>query len=313
MLTQVHFLLTYACNYECDHCFLYCSPNTGGTFTISQVKHALDEARKLDTVEWVYFEGGEPFLYYPVMLEGLRQAGQMGFKTGVVTNSYWATSREDAVLWLRPILESGIRDLKVSDDAFHHDENEESPARIAFQAAASLGFSAGSICIERPAVRPPADVKGEPVVEGGALFKGRAVEKLADGLPTKPLEDFIACNHEELVKPKRVHVDSFGNVQVCQGLSIGNMWQEPFSKIIRGYRAETHPVCGPLARGGPVELARENNMELKGEFVDECHYCYLVRRGLLDKFPKYLSPRQVYGISEDRSGNRGHTSNHKGG
>jgi hypothetical protein len=30
--------------------------------------------------------------------------------------------------------------------------------------------------------------------------------------------------------------------------------------------------------------------------VDECHYCFEVRKALIDKFPEYLAPRQVYGI-----------------
>jgi len=27
MIKEVHFLLTYTCNFECDHCFLYCGPD----------------------------------------------------------------------------------------------------------------------------------------------------------------------------------------------------------------------------------------------------------------------------------------------
>lgn len=92
MLEQIHFLLTYTCNYECDHCFLYCSPNTEGTFTLDQIQKVLNDAKKIKTVEWIYFEGGEPFLYYPLMFKGLQIAKALGFKTGVVTNNYWATT-----------------------------------------------------------------------------------------------------------------------------------------------------------------------------------------------------------------------------
>ena len=99
MLTGIHFLLTYRCNFECDHCFLYCGPHAEGTFTITEIRQLLEEARKLDTVRWIYFEGGEPFLYYPVMVEGLRLAKEMDFKTGIVTNGYWALSEADARLW----------------------------------------------------------------------------------------------------------------------------------------------------------------------------------------------------------------------
>ena len=47
-----------------------------------------------------------------------------------------------------------------------------------------------------------------------------------------------------------------------------------------------------------MALATEYGVELVGEFVDECHYCYLVRRALIDRFPQYLTPRQVYGLAE---------------
>jgi MoaA/NifB/PqqE/SkfB family radical SAM enzyme len=62
MLTGIHVILTYACNFECDHCFLYRSPRSQGTFTIGQVTHVLDEAKKIGTVDWIFYEGGEPFL-----------------------------------------------------------------------------------------------------------------------------------------------------------------------------------------------------------------------------------------------------------
>lgn len=68
MLTGIHFILTYSCNFECDHCFLYCGPKSQGTFTINQVARVLDEAEKMGTVKWVYYEGGEPFLFFPSLV-----------------------------------------------------------------------------------------------------------------------------------------------------------------------------------------------------------------------------------------------------
>ncbi len=297
MLEQIHFLLTYTCNYECDHCFLYCSPNAEGTFTLDQIQNVLNEAKKMESVEWIYLEGGEPFLYYPLMLKGLQIAKAMGFKTGIVTNNYWATTIDDAKLWLKPIIDSGIDDLSLSDDLFHNDDTEDNSAKIAAEAAKELGFLVNSICIEKPSIQAPSDEKGAPVVGGGALFKGRAVEKLVDGLPTRPFNIFTECKHEELVNPMRVHIDSIGNVQVCQGISIGNMWQKPLSQIIKEYDATKHPICGPLSTGGPYKLAHNYNIKLDDNFIDECHYCYTVRKELINKFPQFLIPLQVYGIS----------------
>lgn len=297
MLTGIHFLLTYSCNFECDHCFLHCGPSAEGTFSFAQIEKVLVDARKIGSVEWIYFEGGEPFLYYPILLEGLRRAGEMGYKTGLVTNCYWATTVEDAALWLDPMASIGLGDLGLSDDAFHHGEVEETPAGRAAKTAGRMGLPVSRLCIEKPELKKPSGERGDPVIGGGALFKGRAAEKLTEGLPVRPRESFTECPHEELVSPKRVHIDSFGNVHICQGISIGNMWQSPLSQIIAEYDAAKHPICGPLVRGGPNELARANKLDLDGGFVDECHFCYTVRRELVDRFPDCLTPRNVYGLS----------------
>ncbi len=272
MLTQVHILLTYTCNYECEHCFLYCSPRAKGTFTLAQVREVLAESKKLGTVEWIYFEGGEPFLFFPLLKESLRLAMEAGFKTGLVTNCYWATAEEDANLWLGPLLDNGIEDLSLSDDAFHHGKDGESPAKLAVRAAADLAVDASPICIEGPTTQTPASGKGQPVVGGGVLFKGRAADNLTEGLPTRPTDDFTECTREELVAPSRVHVDSYGHVYVCQGVSIGNLWERPFSEIIRRHDAASHSICGPLVKGGPLELARAHRVMPDGPFVDECHF-----------------------------------------
>ena len=119
MLTGIHFLLTYKCNLECDHCFLFSSPYAEGTMTLPQIRRVLEESQRIGSVEWIYFEGGEPFLFYPSMLEGVRLARSMGFEVGIVTNAYGAISEEDAELWLRPLAELGVAYLSISDDSFH--------------------------------------------------------------------------------------------------------------------------------------------------------------------------------------------------
>lgn len=299
MLTGIHLLLTYKCNLECDHCFLYSGPNAEGTLTLPQIRQVLDESRRIGTVEWIYFEGGEPFLFYPSMLEEIRLAQDMGFKVGIVTNAYGAISEEDAELWLRPLADLGVAYLSISDDSFHYGEGEESPAKRALAAARKLDIPTSPICILKPFVEAIPGLgqdKGKPVIGGGAMFRGRAVEKLTAGLPRRPWHELTKCPHEDLQSPSRVHIDHYGHVHVCQGLSMGNMWQRPLSVLVSEYESESHPICGPLAEGGPALLARQYNVEHEPDYVDECHFCYLLRRTLVDRFPEYLAPRQVYGL-----------------
>ncbi|MCP4607126.1 MAG: radical SAM protein, partial [Planctomycetes bacterium] len=135
MLTGIHFILTYTCNFECDHCFLYSSPKSQGTFTISQVTEVLDEAVKIGTIKSIFYEGGEPFMFFPLLVESIKLASARGFRVGIVTNAYGANSEEDAELWLRPLAESGVSFLNISNDAFHYGEEPETPATIALSTA----------------------------------------------------------------------------------------------------------------------------------------------------------------------------------
>jgi len=299
MLKGIHFLLSYKCDSECDHCFVYSSPQAKGTFTLDQIKRVFDELAKIKTIERVYFEGGEPFLFYPLMYEGIRIASSLGIKTGIVTNAYWATSEGDAELWLKPLQDLGVSDISISDDTFHYEDNEASPSKNALNAAEKLGMSSGSIGIDKPTAEEgivKKQAKGKPVIGGGVMFRGRAVEKLIGSLPRRPWKEFTECPYEDLGNPKRVHLDAYGSIHLCQGLSMGNMWDVPLSKIVKQYDADSHPICKPLINGGPTLLAKEHDIEHEDEYVDACHMCYLVRLALIDRFPQYLAPKSVYGL-----------------
>ena len=297
MLTEIHFLLTYYCNFECDHCFLYCSPTTSGTFTIQQVEDVLEEALKIGTIKMIYFEGGEPTLFYPLLLESVRRAHQKGFDVGIVSNAYGALAEEDAHLWLDPLAKAGLSVLSVSDDTFHYGDDRENPSVIARKVGNQLKLNAFPICIDPPEVidSVPGE-KGQALIAGGAKFRGRAADKLTEGLPTRPWEELVECPYEDLVSPSRVHVDFFGNIHICQGISIGNFWERPLSEIMAEYDPDKHPICGPLNQKGPAGLIGELGLESEAEYVDECHACYSVRRGILNDYPGYLTPKQVYGI-----------------
>ncbi|MBI4958314.1 MAG: radical SAM protein [Desulfovibrio sp.] len=298
MLTGIHILLTYKCTLECEHCFVHASPSSPGVITLQQIKDLIREARKLEHIEWIFFEGGEPFLFYPILLEAIQFAKENTFKVGLVTNAYGAITDDDALVWFRPLAELGVDYINISDDQFHYEE-EHSPAKLGVATARKLGIPIDPICIKKPFVEAlPGEGlhKGEPVIGGGAMFRGRAADKLIEGLPRKPGKDLVKCPYEDLVTPERLHVDPYGHVHLCQGVSMGNAFAHPLSTLVSRYDASAHPIVGPLVQGGPAELARRYEVSLDGGYVDECHCCYLVRRALLDRFPEHLAPRQVYGL-----------------
>ena len=298
VLTGIHILLTLKCTNECEHCFLHCGPSREATFTIGQLRTLIKQIKELGTVSIVYFEGGEPFLFYPLLLEGLRMVRDAGIDAGIVTNGYWATSVEDGLSWLRPIRDLGIADFSVSDDEFHRLDENDRRAEFAREAAQQLGIPTCTICIEPPSVsrRPSEEYRGKPVVGGGVLFKGRAAERLTAGLPVRDCKELTTCPHEDLLSPERVHVDAYGNVHLCQGLSMGNIREKALPDLVHDYDAQTHPVVGPLLRGGPICLASERGLAVSDSYVDACHLCYTARKLLLPHFPQYLAPKEAYGL-----------------
>jgi len=297
MLTGIHLLLTYQCMYECDHCFVFGSPFAKGVMTIEDIEQILRQSRDLGTVRWIYFEGGEPFLYYPIMLRGARRAKEMGFNVGVVTDAHWATSLQDAEEWLRPLKSIGVSDLSISDDPFHYGESTENLAKIGIKAAERLGLPVDTITIEAPKREPRerAGLKGMEVKGGEVMFRGRAVEKLLGGVPTKPWKAFDECRHEDFSDQRRVHVDPFGFIHLCQGLVMGNWRETPIPELVAGFEPRSHPICGPILEGGPAGLVERYGVDHEEEYVDECHLCYRARVTLRGRFPKYLAPPQMYG------------------
>jgi MoaA/NifB/PqqE/SkfB family radical SAM enzyme len=265
--------------------------------TLDQVRDILRQAKELGSVDMVYFEGGEPFLFYPIMIQGLREAKKLGFKRGVVSNCYWATSVEDALEWLRPIAEIGVDDLSLSSDLFHGEAMMNQTARNAVEAAQQLGLPEGVLTIEVPegCAAYVQKAKGEPITGGQVRFRGRAVAKLLDGVERRPWTEFDECPDEDFVGIGRVHVDAYGYLHTCQGLAMGNLWQRPLKEIVSDYDPQTHPIIGPLLAGGPAALVERYDLPHKETYADACHLCYRMRETLRAKFPEFLAPGEPYG------------------
>ena len=292
-LDGLHILLTYQCTYECDHCFVWGSSRQTGVLTMAHIENILQQAKDAGVTS-IYFEGGEPFLYYAVLVKGVHKAADMSFSVGIVSNAYWATSIADAEEWLRPFA-GRLQDLTVSSDLFHCEDNLGEKPQNAIAAAKLLGIPTGMISI----AQPEADGKeshGQLEEESGVMYRGRAAEKLAYRASAHPWEGFDSCPHEDLREPGRVHLDPLGNLHICQGVVIGNLFEKPLKQICQEYDADAHPICGLLLSGGPAALVSEYNLLHTSLYADACQLCYEARRSLRTRFADVLRPDQMYGV-----------------
>ncbi len=153
------------------------------------------------------------------------------------------------------------------------------------------------ISIAKPEVADPTMVVGQlPEDESGVMYRGRAAVKLGGKARQHPWSQFTECPHEDLRDPGRVHVDPLGNMHLCQGIVIGNLFQRPLKEICAQYDPDAHPIAGPLLRRGPIGLVEDYGVSHRTAYADACQLCYETRRALRDRFPEILTPDQVYGV-----------------
>lgn len=264
--------------------------------TLQAIRGILQQARSLGTIDWIYFEGGEPFLYYPILLQGVRIAAHLNFRVGIVTSGFWATDLKDALEWLRPFA-GLIQDLSVSQDTYHGSADSARQVETARAAAEVLRLPLAVISIASPEAAGAAPAVGQlPPGESAVMYRGRAAERLADRAARRLWTEFRTCPYEDLRDPGRVHVDPFGNVHLCQGIVLGNLFRTPLRTLCETYDPEAHPIACPLLAGGPAELVRRHGLDADGSYADACHLCYQARRLLRTRFPEILAPDQMYGV-----------------
>jgi hypothetical protein len=264
--------------------------------TIDTIRRILIQAKEAGSVKWIYFEGGEPFLYYQTMLAGINEAQKLGFKVGIVTNSYWATSEEDAYICISPLVDK-VQDMTISSDLFHFTEKVSQQSKYVAKIAEGLNIPLGIICIEQPDNQGVSSIGQIPPESASIMYRGRAAEKLVPKATLYSNALFTTCPHENLGDPGRVHIDPFGNLHICQGISIGNLFSSSLKEMCDRFNPHTHPIIGPLLDGGPVKLAKQYDLQCAEMYADACHMCYESRKLLRKKFPDILGPDQMYGVS----------------
>jgi hypothetical protein len=294
-ITGLHLLLTYQCTLECDHCFVWGSPGQSGVMSLADIRLVLDQASHLESLQTIYFEGGEPFLYYATLLRAVQEVARRGYQVGIVTNAYWAIGEEDALKALKPFA-GLVQDLSVSSDLFHWNQPLSLQAQNAARAAERLGIPCGVISIAQPEMQAASSQGQLPQGEDNIMYRGRAAVKLAGNASLLPWEGFTECPYEDLRDPGRLHLDPFGFVHICQGISLGNIHQASLAEICAAYHPDDHPVTGPLLHGGPAELVRQYGLPHADAHADACHLCYESRYWLRSRFTELLAPDPMYGL-----------------
>jgi pyruvate-formate lyase-activating enzyme len=308
--------ITFRCNARCHHCAYHCGPEAEGVMRFSEAKKYLRQALKQD-IDTLCISGGEPMLYPRLVTQIAEEARNLSVRCiWLFTNAFWATDQKIAEKRLTKLKKAGVTRLCTSADGFHRRFISTDNVKYAMNAAQKLGLEVVldtrylGITLQEDNPENKATVQvleqlGDLVnVEdwrGSPLYVGRAAEVLAPRLIDEPYLLGGACTGPwaggDWKHPTGIDIDSYGEVTLCPGISIGNAKRLPLSKILSSYSVKRHPIISEVSVRGPEGLAdkaRQIGFKRQSNYVSACHLCYDSRKFLRPTYPKELGPSPCY-------------------
>jgi pyruvate-formate lyase-activating enzyme len=138
-LSQVGLFLTFRCTIRCRHCMVGAGP------------HRTEEVDLNEAIDWLYqivsysnghiksigFTGGEPFCCWDKLLKLAHTTSQLGLPYSVITNGFWAKSKQKTRSLLTQLQPS---DVSISTDVYHAEYIPVTNVGCLFEACQDLGI-----------------------------------------------------------------------------------------------------------------------------------------------------------------------------
>lgn len=257
-------LLTEKCNIRCRHCMLSCDSNNGSSFEWDTLAGLINEIHELGYIKTVSFTGGEAFLEIEKLSRGIALCNELGLRTTVVTNAYWAYNEKNAVCMLSRMIT--LAELHVSTDSFHQEfvpiENVKNAIlschQLKIKCLVSIAYLHDPVSEIRTVEEQLKDVQGLYQIRYQPVHPvGRAATQIG-------LESIYKYNIEKvrcggIYRPS---VTPDGKVSACCGsalcwqgnhhLCLGNIRNERFGAILQ--RADCDPILHMLGQWGHIKL-----------------------------------------------------------
>lgn len=141
-------ILTFKCNAMCAECCFECGPKNPFSLSKENIVNIIDRVVETNSVKFLVWTGGEAFLNYDLLLFSMKYARTKGIYSRVVSNGFWATTKEKAKQKLIPLVEAGLAELNISTGDNHQEYISFDRVMNGTVAAVELGIL-GVISVEK--------------------------------------------------------------------------------------------------------------------------------------------------------------------
>jgi len=316
-IKNIDFLLTFKCTAKCRHCSYKAGPHRKGYIKAADAEKYILELSLIQPLESITVHGGEPFLYFNDLKRILIRAKELGIRDrGLITNAFWGETRSNLYGKFTEIVEAGLTRITFSADGFHQEFVPIQYVKNAILSAIKCDLE--NIWVDsyflddfntdnseniatKKAIEFLKDLENVEFNKYLVSYEGRAAELVRnmtaqETIPSGkcPLPFWIGG---DLKNPTTIEIDSMGNVTLCPGICIGNTNQQLLTSIVQNYDAQTHPILSILMNEGHkglLKLAVDHGFKRSQDFINECHFCYEIRKFLHKSYPLYLAPASCY-------------------
>lgn len=292
---QLVLTLGYRCNMLCKSCFIGDKLFDDKTaLTYEEAIQIIESAARLQTIRSVAFVGGEPFVYYKLMLRIAAYVHRhYRCPLNVTTNGSWAKTHNSTRRLLDPLHDLGLGWLMLSLDQYHLEFGAIDQASNCLERALELDINTSVQVIRRKgaprakdfceALKGRLDVSRVQWIENPCSAIGNAKTMLrAEDLEWHEDIPPGGCNAGEIL-----NIQPDGEIKPCCGaglmskrLSLGNAKHQMVHEQV--HRAEADSLINCLiANQGPRGLARLLRDAGRGDlvdrhapFTDACHACH---------------------------------------
>ena len=307
-LRNIGLLLTYKCTVACPHCIVEAGPHRKEEMSFEEAINWIDQAGAYRNghILGLALTGGEPFYDLPKLRQISEYAQRKGFIVTVVTNGYWAATKDDALRVLEDL--PAIKMISLSTDVYHQKAIPLENIKNGIWAANKTGrLHNVAVCTDnqenmqfKQIMEELRGVDEEKNVRVAITFPVGRAQKYESHLTHKMIEEpsIGACNsaNSPVIFPN-------GNVIACIGpvfsltsqnpLFLGNVREESLQSILD--RAEVNPLLHVVRVWGPqklVALLKEHGYGelLPKEYIENC---------ICDGCYKLLSDKRIASALQD--------------
>ena len=319
-LTGITWITTYNCNLACDHCFFETkgSKKYMDSELVDRAFVGLENTRHMF---WQHLSGGEIFLDEQRLFQIIKNIRKYFKKDiGLSTNAFWAKNEVETCQKVNQLAEMGVSGIALSADYYHQKymsiEGPKTLARVIKQSGLKthsyiMGARLNADIDNAETINQQSEQIADEVDQRLELPYARATERsIGKGclinrpkkikIPQGKCTELNTCLGERSpFNPAMVWIDPYGNVMICYGIIIGNLYNNSLNDIIGDYSPEKFPLLQELSLEGPktlheIALSKDNSMP--SEFYDECDVCYRSRSVLQKHYPDVLGPKECYPV-----------------